>query len=120
MNFPHYDYTLEQLEAHYIAQVVEVCCGNLSEAARVLGIDRTSLQRKIKTKSLLGELLPPERLRAIRASVPRQDVNGGSASALAAGRDARSARAPLLAAPVERLGARSSPETNPALDGGAM
>lgn len=40
--------TLEEVEADYISEVLEATKGNKSEAARVLGIDRRTLYRKIE------------------------------------------------------------------------
>ena len=39
--------TLEQLEQRYIQQVLEVTRNNKSEAAKILGIDRRSLYRRL-------------------------------------------------------------------------
>ena len=44
--------TLEQLERHAIQRTLEVTGNNISQAAQVLGIDRTTLHRKMKTYSL--------------------------------------------------------------------
>lgn len=43
--------SLEELEQHYIKEVLKVTGGNKSRAARILGIHPTSLFRKIKKKS---------------------------------------------------------------------
>jgi DNA-binding NtrC family response regulator len=40
-------YTLEQLEREYIKRVMESTKGNKTEAARILGVDRTTLYRKL-------------------------------------------------------------------------
>ncbi|GAB6161102.1 sigma-54 dependent transcriptional regulator [Desulfothermus naphthae] len=40
--------TLEQIEKDYILWVLEKCGGNRSKAAKILGIDRVSLWRKLK------------------------------------------------------------------------
>ena len=40
--------TLARLEADYIRQILARTGGNKSEAARILGIDRSSLWRKLK------------------------------------------------------------------------
>ena len=40
--------TLEDVERVHIEKVVSECEGNLSRAARVLGIDRTTLYHKLK------------------------------------------------------------------------
>ena len=39
--------SLSQLEEQYIARVLDRCEGNKSEAARILGIDRRTLYRKL-------------------------------------------------------------------------
>jgi transcriptional regulator with PAS, ATPase and Fis domain len=41
-------YTLHQLEREYIEQVMETTKGNKTEAARILGVDRTTLYRKLE------------------------------------------------------------------------
>ncbi len=48
-------------EAHTVARVVEVCRGNLSEAARRLGISRNTLYRKLGR--VPGAALAPQALR---------------------------------------------------------
>ena len=47
--------TLADAEAEHIARVLTDCDGNISEAARRLGIYRSSLQRKLR------KLAPPSR-----------------------------------------------------------
>ena len=39
--------TLEDMEQQYVGKVVALCDGNLSEAARILGISRSTLYRKL-------------------------------------------------------------------------
>lgn len=39
-------------EARYIAQVLEQCAGNISRAAKVMGVSRVQLQRKVKEYAL--------------------------------------------------------------------
>lgn len=54
--------TLQEVEDRYVAAVVKRCGGNISEAARVLGIYRSSLQRKMRKRPLarlLGMPAPP-------------------------------------------------------------
>src|SRR5205085_10163670 len=46
--------TLEQLEARYIARVLAFAKGNMSKAARILGVDRKTLYRKRDELSHLG------------------------------------------------------------------
>jgi len=46
------DKTLEAVEKHHIARVLEECGWNVSKAARVLGINRTTLHNKIKKYNL--------------------------------------------------------------------
>ena len=45
-------YTLRALEKEYIAQVIENTHGNKSEAAKILGVDRTTLYRKLEEYKL--------------------------------------------------------------------
>ncbi len=40
-------YTLRDLEREYIARVMESTNGNKTEAAKILGVDRTTLYRKL-------------------------------------------------------------------------
>ena len=47
--------TLEELERQHIQRAIAACGGNLSQAARVLGIGRTTLYRKLEQ---FGELVP--------------------------------------------------------------
>jgi two-component system NtrC family response regulator len=39
---------LRDLERDYIARVLELTRGNKTEAARILGVDRTTLYRKLE------------------------------------------------------------------------
>jgi DNA-binding NtrC family response regulator len=41
-------YTLHELEKEYIQRVMEITKGNKTEAARILGVDRTTLYRKLE------------------------------------------------------------------------
>lgn len=43
--------TLEEMERRYVRRVIEACGGNKSQAARVLGIDRRSLYRRLDDKT---------------------------------------------------------------------
>ena len=40
--------TLAELERRYLAKVVDRCAGNRTQAARVLGIDKSTLWRKMQ------------------------------------------------------------------------
>ncbi|MBV8760336.1 MAG: helix-turn-helix domain-containing protein [Deltaproteobacteria bacterium] len=40
--------TLAEIEKEHVQRVVEACSGNLAAAARVLGIDRSTLVRKLR------------------------------------------------------------------------
>ncbi len=40
--------TLAEIEKEHVLRVVEACAGNLAAAARVLGIDRSTLVRKLR------------------------------------------------------------------------
>ena len=51
---PHRLATLDETERHHIERVIAACDGNLSLAARVLGIGRTTLYRKLEQ---YGELV---------------------------------------------------------------
>ena len=44
--------TLEELEKRYIAKVLKLTSGNRSKAARILGLSRRSLYRKLKRYGL--------------------------------------------------------------------
>jgi DNA-binding NtrC family response regulator len=44
---PHELQPLEEVERRYILRVVEACKGNKSQAARVLGIGRKTLYRRL-------------------------------------------------------------------------
>ncbi|HXV81137.1 MAG TPA: helix-turn-helix domain-containing protein, partial [Candidatus Binatia bacterium] len=41
-------YTLKDLERDYIMRVMETTNGNKTEAAKILGVDRTTLYRKLE------------------------------------------------------------------------
>ncbi|HXH27664.1 MAG TPA: sigma-54 dependent transcriptional regulator [Candidatus Polarisedimenticolia bacterium] len=51
--------SLEELERAYVARVLEASNGNMARAARVLGIDRRTLYRKIERRALSGGPRPP-------------------------------------------------------------
>ncbi len=46
--------TLDELERRYIFEVLEYTGGNKSQAARILGVDRSSLWRKLKSYGSVG------------------------------------------------------------------
>ncbi len=48
--------TLDELEARYIARVLASTKGNMSKAAKILGVDRKTLYRK---RLELGQIIPP-------------------------------------------------------------
>jgi len=50
---PHTLPTLEELERRHIERAISACGGNLSQAARVLGIGRTTLYRKLEQYGVL-------------------------------------------------------------------
>ncbi|TDT62793.1 sigma 54-interacting transcriptional regulator [Fonticella tunisiensis] len=45
--------SLRELEINYINKVIEKCCGNISEAAKILGIDRSTIWRKLKKDTVV-------------------------------------------------------------------
>lgn len=47
-------YTLKDLERDYIMRVMETTNGNKTEAARILGVDRTTLYRKLEEYKVMG------------------------------------------------------------------
>jgi DNA-binding NtrC family response regulator len=47
-------YTLRELEREYIARVLENTRGNKTEAAKILGVDRTTLYRKLEEYKVNG------------------------------------------------------------------
>jgi DNA-binding NtrC family response regulator len=47
-------YTLRDLERDYIMRVMETTNGNKTEAARILGVDRTTLYRKLEEYKVMG------------------------------------------------------------------
>jgi DNA-binding NtrC family response regulator len=47
-------YTLHELERDYIRRVMEITKGNKTEAARILGVDRTTLYRKLEEYKVTG------------------------------------------------------------------
>ena len=47
-------YTLRELEREYIQRVLEDAKGNKTEAARILGVDRTTLYRKLEDYKIKG------------------------------------------------------------------
>jgi DNA-binding NtrC family response regulator len=47
-------YTLRDLEREYIARVIENTSGNKTAAAKILGLDRTTLYRKLEEYKVKG------------------------------------------------------------------
>lgn len=45
--------SLRELEINYINKVIEKCWGNISEAAKILGIDRSTIWRKLKKHTVV-------------------------------------------------------------------
>ena len=46
--------TLAEIEKEHVLRVVEACGGNLAAASRVLGIDRSTLVRKLRRWGVNG------------------------------------------------------------------
>ena len=46
--------TLAEIEREHVMRVVEACAGNLAAASRVLGIDRSTLVRKLRRWGVNG------------------------------------------------------------------
>jgi DNA-binding NtrC family response regulator len=49
--------TLKEVEAEYISEVIRLCNGNMAKAAKLLGISRSSLYRKVKGCPKLRHIL---------------------------------------------------------------
>ena len=47
--------TLRDLEREYVAKVLDATNGNKTEAAKILGVDRTTLYRKLEEYKLKDE-----------------------------------------------------------------
>ena len=50
--------TLEQIEQYYVDQVLTATRGNKTQAARVLGVDRRTLYRKLDRWAAAGTPIP--------------------------------------------------------------
>ena len=46
------DATLDEVQEYWISKVLENCKGNKTEAARRLGIDASTLHRKLRSKRI--------------------------------------------------------------------
>jgi hypothetical protein len=51
--------TMEEMERRYVRQVLEAVRGNKTHAARILGIDRRSLYRRLETPYDAARATPP-------------------------------------------------------------
>jgi DNA-binding NtrC family response regulator len=58
--------SLEDMELSYILRVLDAVGGNKASAARLLGVDRTTLYRKLQRQELLDPLAAPEAAPAAR------------------------------------------------------
>jgi two-component system response regulator HydG len=52
--------TMEEMERRYVRQVLEAVRGNKTHAARILGIDRRSLYRRLESPYQAAHEVPPE------------------------------------------------------------
>jgi two-component system response regulator HydG len=52
--------TMEEMERRYVRQVLEAVRGNKTHAARILGIDRRSLYRRLESPYQAAHAAPPE------------------------------------------------------------
>jgi two-component system, NtrC family, response regulator HydG len=52
--------TMEEMERRYVRQVLEAVRGNKTHAARILGIDRRSLYRRLETPYEASRAVPPQ------------------------------------------------------------
>ncbi|HEX2691941.1 MAG TPA: sigma-54 dependent transcriptional regulator [Kofleriaceae bacterium] len=63
--------TMEEMERRYVRQVLDTVGGNKTHAARILGIDRRSLYRRLETPyGTSSSALPPEESEIIESSKP--------------------------------------------------
>jgi len=63
--------TMEEMERRYVRQVLETVRGNKTHAARILGIDRRSLYRRLETPYEATRPVPrPEEASSIAQSKP--------------------------------------------------
>ena len=63
--------TMEEMERRYVRQVLETVHGNKTHAARILGIDRRSLYRRLETPYQAARPLPrPEDASSASQSKP--------------------------------------------------
>jgi DNA-binding NtrC family response regulator len=51
--------TMEEMERRYVRQVLEAVRGNKTHAARILGIDRRSLYRRLESPYQASRPTPP-------------------------------------------------------------
>ena len=59
--------TMEEMERRYVRQVLEAVRGNKTHAARILGIDRRSLYRRLETPYQASRPVPPPEAAAAAA-----------------------------------------------------
>jgi len=63
--------TMEEMERRYVRQVLEAVHGNKTHAARILGIDRRSLYRRLETPYDASRAVPhPEEPSALNGAKP--------------------------------------------------
>ena len=71
--------TMEEMERRYVRQVLEAVRGNKTHAARILGIDRRSLYRRLETPYDAARAQPAEGVVADAMAVESDPVRGQAA-----------------------------------------
>jgi len=68
--------TMEEMERRYVRQVLETVRGNKTHAARILGIDRRSLYRRLESPYDASRAVPPPEEAAPAAAEPPKPSEG--------------------------------------------
>jgi len=69
--------TMEEMERRYVRQVLEAVRGNKTHAARILGIDRRSLYRRLESPYQAGRPVPPPDAPLSAAALDEQKTGDG-------------------------------------------
>ncbi|HET9621930.1 MAG TPA: sigma-54 dependent transcriptional regulator [Kofleriaceae bacterium] len=73
--------TMEEMERRYVRQVLEAVRGNKTHAARILGIDRRSLYRRLETPYDAARATPPAEATAVVADAIAAETDPARAQA---------------------------------------
>lgn len=83
---------IQSIEERLIAQALKTTGGNKKQAARILGMQRTTLQEKVKRQNIITEEVSEQTNKLLKAQQFYRELNGKVSRAIAGKDDIRPVR----------------------------